>query len=317
MHRPAQIFLCYARQDAPVVSTLYEKLSLAGFHPFMDIKNILPGEDWKQVLMNTIRKAPFFLVCLSNNSVDKRGVIQEEIREAFDVQRQKLDSDIYFIPVRLEECRVPETLAKFQWVDLFQTDSFEQLVVALTLGMERLRSTCPIYLRYQPLDELHEDAVKLMLQKNGFFASDWYWMGRGVRHRYELCGNSKLILDETTGLTWQQSGSKRGMSHVQARQYISNLNNQSFAGYVDWRLPTLEEAMSLMESTRKNRDLFKSGSFKNRELFIDSLFDKNQQYIWTSDKESARRAWYVIFNEGTCYYFSISFRCYVRAVRSG
>ncbi len=92
--RPAQIFLCYARQDAALVSALYEKLSLAGFKPFMDTKDILPGEDWKQVLMNTIREAPFFLACLSNNSVDKRGVIQEEIREALNVWRQKFDSDI-------------------------------------------------------------------------------------------------------------------------------------------------------------------------------------------------------------------------------
>jgi hypothetical protein len=93
--RPAQIFLCYARQDAVKVRALYEKLSLAGFQPFMDTKDILPGEDWKLLLINTIREAPFFVACLSNNSVDKRGVVQEEIRKAFEVWRQKYDSELF------------------------------------------------------------------------------------------------------------------------------------------------------------------------------------------------------------------------------
>jgi len=318
MKKLAEVFLCYARQDAALVSALYDKLSLAGFQPFMDTKDILPGEDWKQVLINTIRKAPFFLACLSNNSVDKRGVIQEEIREALEVWRRKLDSDIYLIPVRLEECRMPETLAKFQWVDLFQTNGFEQLEIALVVGMERSWSNGQICLRYQPLDDLHEDAVKLMLQRNDLYARDWNRLGKGILHRYQLCNNDELILDETTGLIWQQSGSKNGMAYVQARQYINNLNNQSFAGCSDWRLPTLEEAMSLMEATRKNEDFYKSGSYnKNSDFFIDSLFDRNQRYIWTSDKESARRAWYVNFNKGTCYYYNISLYCYVRAVWVG
>jgi hypothetical protein len=38
MKKPAQIFLCYTRQDAAPVSALHEKLSLAGVQPFMDIK---------------------------------------------------------------------------------------------------------------------------------------------------------------------------------------------------------------------------------------------------------------------------------------
>jgi hypothetical protein len=160
MKKSAQIFLCYARKDAAPVSALYEKLSLAGFQPFMDSQDILPGEDWKQMLMNTIREAPFFLACLSNNSVDKRGVIQEEIREALDVWRQKLDSDIYFIPVRLEDCSVPGALAKFQWVDLFHESGFERLVIALNIGMERLGIIRPIRLRSQPIDNLSVDDLK-------------------------------------------------------------------------------------------------------------------------------------------------------------
>ncbi|MCB9501891.1 MAG: DUF1566 domain-containing protein [Deferribacteres bacterium] len=33
--------------------------------------------------------------------------------------------------------------------------------------------------------------------------------------------------------------------------YIDSLNKANFAGYSDWRLPTLEEAMTLMEPEKK------------------------------------------------------------------
>lgn len=64
MKQTTQIFLCYARQDEEKVRALYERLSSVGFHPFMAPKDILPGENWKLKLMNTIREAPFFLACI-------------------------------------------------------------------------------------------------------------------------------------------------------------------------------------------------------------------------------------------------------------
>ena len=48
-----------------------------------------------------------------------------------------LDSDIYLIPVRLEECEIPEELREHQGVDLFKEDGWTRLVEALQVGMER------------------------------------------------------------------------------------------------------------------------------------------------------------------------------------
>ena len=95
------------------------------------------------------------------------------------------------------------------------------------------------------------------------------------------------------------------MTFEQTQAYVDTLNAQKFAGYSDWRLPTLQEAMSLMEPTPKN------GS-----LFIDSVFDGTQKWIWTSDKEAASRAWFVDFNNGFCLHDDIVFNIVVvRAVR--
>jgi hypothetical protein len=133
----AQIFLSYAREDKAEVERLYQKLSDAGFEPWIDTKDILPGEQWKSSIQKAIRRSDFFLACLSKNSVSKRGWIQKEIKGALDMWEEKLDSDIYLIPVRLEDCEVPERLRDFQWVDLFEEDGWTRLVEAIQVGMER------------------------------------------------------------------------------------------------------------------------------------------------------------------------------------
>jgi hypothetical protein len=135
--KAVQIFLSYAREDREEVESLYQKLSDAGFKPWMDTKDILPGEQWKSSNQKAIQRSDFFLACLSKNSVGKRGWIQREIRDALDIWQEKLDSDIYLIPVRLEDCEAPDRLRDFQWVDLFEEDSWTRLVEAIQVGIER------------------------------------------------------------------------------------------------------------------------------------------------------------------------------------
>jgi hypothetical protein len=132
-----QIFLSYAREDEKEVENLYQELSNAGFKPWMDKKDILPGERWESCIQRAIRSSDFFLACLSAHSVSKRGWIQKEIRNALDIWQEKLEDDIYLIPVRLEDCEVPQRLRGFQWVNLFEEDGWTRLVEAIQVGMER------------------------------------------------------------------------------------------------------------------------------------------------------------------------------------
>ena len=41
------------------------------------------------------------------------------------------DGVAYLIPVRLEECEVPERLKRWQWVDLFRDGGYERLLQGL------------------------------------------------------------------------------------------------------------------------------------------------------------------------------------------
>jgi serine/threonine protein kinase len=133
----AQIFLSYIREDESAVKDLYQRLSDAGFKPWMDRRDLLPGERWETRIQKVIRDSDFFLACLSVNAVSKRGFLQKEINDALDIWQQKLESDIFLIPARLEKCEVPERLRQFQWVDLFEEDGWARLVQAIQIGIER------------------------------------------------------------------------------------------------------------------------------------------------------------------------------------
>jgi hypothetical protein len=141
MKKTTRIFLSYARQDKDKVEKLYRDLSSAGFDPWMDTKSILPGEDWPFTIKKAIRESDLFLACISEGSINKRGVLQKEIKDALDVWYGKLDSDIYLIPVRLDNCELPENLSNLQWVNLFERGGSKRLIEAIQEATVRRGNT--------------------------------------------------------------------------------------------------------------------------------------------------------------------------------
>src|SRR5262249_34905506 len=95
------------------------------------------GEKWQRSIQYALQQSQFFLACLSVTSVIKRSYLRRELREALEKRQEMLDSDIYLIPVRLEESEIPEELREHQWVDLFAKDGWKRLVGALQAGIER------------------------------------------------------------------------------------------------------------------------------------------------------------------------------------
>lgn len=138
MQATVSIFLSYARRDVAEVTQIYHRLLAEGFAPWMDVQDILLGEDWERAIKQAIRRADFVLVCLSPNSADRRGLLQKEIKAALEIMEEKLEGDIYLLPVRLRDCEIPETLSKFQHGDLFRDDGWPRLLKAIRLGAERL-----------------------------------------------------------------------------------------------------------------------------------------------------------------------------------
>jgi hypothetical protein len=128
---PLQIFLCHSSADKPAVRTLHHRLLSSHFSPWLDEQSIPPGADWDREIRLAVQSSAIFLVCLSRSSITKEGYLQKEIRLALDHALTKPDGAVYIIPVRLEQCEIPESLSKYQWVDLFVLNGYERLLTAL------------------------------------------------------------------------------------------------------------------------------------------------------------------------------------------
>ncbi|MGB9366458.1 MAG: TIR domain-containing protein [Xanthobacteraceae bacterium] len=125
------IFISYASEDFPEANAIADQLGRDGLSVWMDKRNILPGQDWEQMIWRAAFKADYFCVFLSHNSVAKRGFVRKEIRFALDKWKEKLPEDVYLIPCRLTACELPFELGHLQRVDLFKPSGYQDLLKAL------------------------------------------------------------------------------------------------------------------------------------------------------------------------------------------
>lgn len=115
-----KVFLAYVREDAAAIDRLYDALADHGFDPWMDRRKLMPGQNWPRSIEDAIETSDFFVACFSHRSVGKKGGFQAEIRYALDCARRVPLDDIFIIPVRLDDCRVPARIQReLQYIDLF------------------------------------------------------------------------------------------------------------------------------------------------------------------------------------------------------
>jgi len=262
-----RIFLSYARKDVARVNELYRELKRYGFSPWQDHKDLLGGREWIDEIIETIKNCAFFVVCISQNTVDgQTGGLVREITEVLELTKFPREDPIFVIPVRLEkDVYLPEEFSGYHAIDLFHPEGLKDLSRALRKGLTELGFATPLLLRSRPLENLSPADVTQMIKERDFYA-DNYWNGKGIHHEYEplTIDGEPVIMDHTTGLTWRQ-GSKGRMSYQNAENYIAELNARKFAGFEDWRLPTLEEALSLMEARKNENGLYIAPIFEKRQ----------------------------------------------------
>src|SRR5512139_1792482 len=100
-NRLLRVFLCHAHGDKPVVRKLHRRLTAAGFAPWLDEEDLLPGEDWQREISKAVEKSDVVLICLSKYSINKAGYVQKEIKSALDKADNQPDGTIFLIPLRL------------------------------------------------------------------------------------------------------------------------------------------------------------------------------------------------------------------------
>ena len=130
-----------------------------------------------------------------------------------------------------------------------------------------------------------------------------------IKHDYNLktIGGDKVVVDNATGLMWLHGGSDNHLKWEKIQEWVMGLNMSGYAGYHDWRLPTVEEAFSLVEPSKRNG------------LYIDPVFSRKHRGVWTGDVlDGGVPAWSVGFHSGSISWSPAIFGivAYVRPVRS-
>ena len=105
-------------------------------------------------------------------------------------------------------------------------------------------------------------------------------------------GDGLTVIDERTGIMWQCAGldlcSIRSM-----KRSIEQLNEEGFAGYHDWRMPTVEEAMSLMEAAPNAKG-----------VHLHPCFSKEQPFVFVAARRKPTGYWFVDYTQGKVYWSS-------------
>lgn len=102
-----KVFVSYAKEDRGRALQYYELLAQEGAEPWMDVKKLLPGQNWEAEIERAFSEANVVVLLLSKRSVDKRGFVQREANDAIERLRYKQPTDIYVIPLLLEPCDIP------------------------------------------------------------------------------------------------------------------------------------------------------------------------------------------------------------------
>jgi len=119
---------------------------------------------------------------------------------------------------------------------------------------------------------------------------------------------TEIVTDNKTKLQWQDNAivSSTQRSWTEAIDYCEN--TLDLGGHADWRLPNVNELLSIADYSRSNPAI-------NNSVFANT----SPNYYWssTANVNSAGNAWLVSFYYGYSSYYHKTLDGYVRCVRGG
>lgn len=131
LSKQLRIFLLHARSDEDTVFLLYRRLTKDGADVWLDRVKLRPGQDWQYEIRRAIYSSDIVIACLSKQFNRQGGYRHEELRIAVEKANLLPEDEIFIIPARLESCDMPESLRRWQRVDLFEADGYKKLISAL------------------------------------------------------------------------------------------------------------------------------------------------------------------------------------------
>lgn len=137
---------------------------------------------------------------------------------------------------------------------------------------------------------VQEEDIPHIVKDNNFY--DAIRNPKGAFTNFLVDNGKDLTTDKTTGLMWQRDGLDI-TSIRKMRKQVARLNKEQYAGFSDWRLPTMEEALSLMKPEKNNQD-----------LHLDPAFSGDIPFIFVAEERDPGGYWYCDYKRGTVFWAS-------------
>jgi len=210
-------FISYVRENSDLVDKLAAELRANGVEVWLDRDDILPGEYWQDAISTAIADGAFFIACYSSEMDSRKETYMHgELRLAIDRLRSMPRERIWFIPVMLNEAKIPrhpisghETLSDINTIDLFNDWDASVRTILRVMGIEdkdvqkirRIRKThrdndgSDIVLASQLMDSLRQFHGPDSPLLHGFANKDYEVRSRTIGYFNESHRASVEILD--------------------------------------------------------------------------------------------------------------------------
>ncbi|MEB4592625.1 DUF1566 domain-containing protein [Candidatus Thiothrix sp. Deng01] len=284
-------FISYARDGSHgenLAAEIQQQLQSAGFAVFRDVIGLKPGDVWYHKLEFELETSDVMVLVVSEKIRTSKWV-HNEVSMAEEI-------GIPVIPVLAEKVRYPLWLRHLQVLDFCGARDWRALL-AVKAGLPA--SSCPATPR--PPAEVPAPRQMEEGKRNGLVA------GRYMIH------NNGTVTDTETGLMWKRCS--EGQTGVDCGGEPATYTwddamskfgkGVSFAGYSDWRMPTIDELKTLVD--KKQHPAINQTAFPNTPA----------RWYWSSTEKDASGAWVVYFGSGLDLWSNRNFDFSVRLVRSG
>lgn len=155
---------------------------------------------------------------------------------------------------------------------------------------ETTRALEPVSLRSRPMKVREADIDSLA--RGGDFFDRHHNPGGDFKKILVDNKDGETVTEMVSGLMWQRGGSDITSIRT-GRKIVAELNQACFKGFDDWRLPTIDEALSLLSRDKNGQG-----------MFLHPCFSVEQPFIFTADQRKPGGCWFVDYSNGTVFWAS-------------